>query len=151
MSDRLWVPTWRQDDGGRAAAGFSTANDAGDCFVRACAIALQLPYREVYDSVADLSAEMGGRRTARDGVSKALCRRWLAEREWTWTPTMHIGQGRTVHLRASELPAGRIIVQASKHVVAVVDGIAHDTHDPTRAGTRCVYGYWSPPRWADRE
>jgi hypothetical protein len=24
----------------------------------------------------------------------------------------------------------------------VIDGVLHDTHDCTRGGTRCVYGYW---------
>jgi hypothetical protein len=56
---------------------------------------------------------------------------------------MHIGSGCQVHLRREELPAGRLVVQASKHVVAVIDGVIHDTHDSSRDGTRCVYGYWS--------
>ena len=24
----------------------------------------------------------------------------------------------------------------------MIDGVIHDTYDPTRGGTRCVYGYW---------
>jgi len=24
----------------------------------------------------------------------------------------------------------------------VIDGVLHDTHDCSRDGTRCVYGYW---------
>jgi hypothetical protein len=24
----------------------------------------------------------------------------------------------------------------------VIDGVIHDTFDPSRGGTRCVYGYW---------
>jgi hypothetical protein len=57
-------------------------------------------------------------------------------------PTMQIGSGCRVHLRADELPAGRIICQVSRHLCAVIDGVVYDTHDPTRDGTRCVYGYW---------
>jgi len=30
-----------------------------------------------------------------------------------------------------------------KHTTAVIDGIIHDTYDPSRAGTRCVYGYFT--------
>lgn len=59
------------------------------------------------------------------------------------TPTMAIGSGCKVHLRADELPTGRLVVSVSKHLVAVVDGVVHDTHDPRRGGTRCVYGYWT--------
>ncbi|MGH2478016.1 MAG: hypothetical protein ACRDIL_22445 [Candidatus Limnocylindrales bacterium] len=56
---------------------------------------------------------------------------------------MAIGSGWRVHLRADELPAGWLIVQLSGHVTAVIDGVVHDTHDPSRHGTRCVYGYWT--------
>src|SRR6516164_288534 len=43
---------------------------------------------------------------------------------------MRIGQGCTVHLARGELPMGRLIVSVSRHVVAVIDGVIHDTHDP---------------------
>jgi hypothetical protein len=55
---------------------------------------------------------------------------------------MGIGTGCTVHLKADELPAGRIIVRLSGHYAAVIDGVLHDTSDCSRDGTRCVYGYW---------
>jgi hypothetical protein len=55
---------------------------------------------------------------------------------------MQIGSGCTVHLKANELPAGRLVVSVSKHLTAVVDGVIHDTHDCSRGETRCVYGYW---------
>lgn len=58
---------------------------------------------------------------------------------------MQIGQGCEVHLRADELPPGRLIVSVSKHVTAVINGVIHDTHDPSRDGTRCVCGYFSAP------
>jgi hypothetical protein len=64
---------------------------------------------------------------------------------WTWTPTMAIGQGCRVHLRSDELPGGRLILSISRHVVAVIDGVTHDTYDPSRGGARCVYGYYSQP------
>jgi hypothetical protein len=57
---------------------------------------------------------------------------------------MQIGSGCTVHLRPKELPAGRLVVSVSKHLTAVIDGVIHDTHDCSRRGTRCVYGYWQP-------
>jgi len=62
---------------------------------------------------------------------------------WTWTPTMFIGSGCKVHLKASELPHGRIICSVSRHFCAVGDGAVQDTHNPTRKGKRCVYGYWA--------
>ena len=59
-----------------------------------------------------------------------------------WTPCMQVGQGCRVHLRANELPAGHLVVSLSKHWAAVIDGVVHDNGDPSRNGTRCVYGYW---------
>jgi hypothetical protein len=43
------------------------------------------------------------------------------------------------------LPNGRLIARCSRHLVAVIDGVIHDTHDSSRDGTRCVYGYWTAP------
>ena len=37
---------------------------------------------------------------------------------------------------------GRLIVAVSRHYCAVIDGVIHDLYDPSRNGTRCVYGYW---------
>jgi hypothetical protein len=33
----------------------------------------------------------------------------------------------------------------SRHAVAVIDGVIHDTYDCSRGGKRCVYGYWRLP------
>lgn len=137
---------WVHDDGGRAAAGFSVANDAGDCVARAIAIAAELPYGLVYKSLARRAEERGLRRSARDGVPKAVYRPYLEDQlGWTWTATMGIGTGCQVHLTAEELPPGRLVVRLSRHVCAVLDGVVHDTFDPSRDGSRCVYGYWSQP------
>lgn len=135
------------DDGGRAAAGFSVANDAGDCVARAIAIAHELPYREVYDALAERAAAKGGRRSARDGVAPKVYKPYLATLGFQWTPTMSIGSGCTHHLRAGEVPdRGRFVVRLSGHLTALVDGVIHDTYDPSRDGTRCVYGWWEAPR-----
>jgi hypothetical protein len=141
--------TFTHDDGGRAAAGFK--GSTGDCVCRAIAIATRLPYRVVYD---DLNALAKGERTgkrkrgkssARTGIYKETTRRYLASLGWEWVPTMRVGAGCTVHLCAEELPAGRLIVSVSRHLVAVIDGVIHDTHAPARAGSPCVYGYFRQP------
>ena len=114
---------------------------------RSVAIATGLPYRQIYDALnlaAQRERPRGRRGSARNGVAKQTVRRFLAELGWAWTPTTSIGSGTQVHLRAEELPSGRLIVSVSKHMVAVIDGVIHDTHDPSRDGTRCVYGYWLP-------
>lgn len=134
------------DDGGRQAAGFK--GRTGDCATRAAAIATGLPYREVYDALNALGAKerKGSRKrgtsNARKGVYGPTMRKFMASIGWRWVPTMKIGEGCKVHLRASELPAGRIIALVSRHYVAVIDGVIRDTFDPSRNGTRCVYGYF---------
>lgn len=138
------------DDGGRADAGFT--GDAGDCVVRAIAIATGRPYRTVYDDLFDRARADNLRRRSRRnpnpspraGVHRRVYDPYLAEAGWLWIPTMAIGQGCTTHLRASELPAGPVIASLSRHVCAVLDGVVHDTHDPSRDGTRCVYGIHIP-------
>lgn len=151
------VTVWVEDDGGRAAAGFK--GHTGDCVPRSIAIATGLAYRTVYDDLhnAVLSNRKlmnkwtlqygpeGARRRAspRTGVPMPVTRAYMAGLGWQWTPTMFIGRGCEVHLRGDELPAGNLVVRCTKHITAVIDGVIHDIYDPSRGGSRCVYGYWS--------
>lgn len=127
-------------DGGRAAAGFS--GDAGDCVVRAIAIVTQLPYKDVHAALTEWQgwdADAGG-----NNSDHFTYRRFLVEElGFTWVPLMKIGSGCKVHLRADELPKGRIIVRVTGHLAAVIDGVLHDTYDCSRYGRRCVYGYFT--------
>jgi hypothetical protein len=144
---------WHYDDGGRQSAGFK-GEAPGDCVVRAISIALDRDYREVYDGITRLlrlepTRGVSRRPSARTGVPRKVYDRYLFDEGWAWTPTMRIGSGTTVHLAAGELPAGRLVVRVTKHVCAVLDGVIHDTHDPSRGGTRAVYGYYRP-NWSDQ-
>jgi hypothetical protein len=144
---------FRFHDGGRAAAGYR--GKTGDCVVRSIAIATGLPYQHIYDLVnrASTRERTGARKrgisNARTGVYKSTIHRVLKELGWVWTPTMQIGSGCTVHLRPSQLPSGRLVVSVSKHLTAMIDGVIYDTHDCSRRGRRCVYGYWQPPKTAE--
>lgn len=133
---------WIYNDGGRAVAGLK--GRARDCFARSVAIAAGIPYKEVYDGINRLAKTERLKRqsSARAGVFKITARRFMSLMGWTWIPTMEVGAGCRVHLRAEELPAGRLVVSVSRHYTAVIDGVIHDTHDPSRGGARCVYGYW---------
>jgi hypothetical protein len=165
-----------QNDGGRAAAGFK--GKAGDCVARAVAIASGRPYAEVYSALADGmgSQRKSKGRSARSGVSTR--RKWFKDYMhslgFKWVPTMLVGHGCKVHLNDAELPDGRLVVAVSKHYTAVINGVIHDTHNPSERGMtiyspntpaelrpkgaywlsngngwayspeRCVYGYWIP-------
>tara|TARA_Y100001938_G_C7828031_1_gene299930 strand:- start:83 stop:541 length:459 start_codon:yes stop_codon:yes gene_type:complete len=143
-------PTFVYNDGGRKAAGYQ--GKAGDCVCRAISIAANLPYKQVYERLAEGNAtqrrskhDKGNRsKSARNGISTT--RKWfkdyMLELGFEWTPTMQIGSGCKVHLKADELPSGRLVCSVSNHNVAVIDGIINDTYDCSRQGKRCVYGYW---------
>lgn len=140
------------NDGGRKAAGFK--GTTGDCVCRVISIVTQIPYREIYDLINEYgkrestgrkrrgNAYNGHRNSARTGVYKDTIRDIMEDLGYAWVPTMKVGQGCKVHLREDELPAGRLLVNVSKHCTAVIDGVLHDTYDCSRDGTRCVYGYF---------
>lgn len=136
---------WIFDDGGREAAGFE--GKTGDCVTRAIAIASGKSYAEVYAALneeAKRERPRKGRKrsSARTGVNRQTYRRYIETLGARWVPTMKIGSGCKVHLKEDELPRGRLIAVLSRHLVAVIDGVARDTHDPSRNETRCVYGYY---------
>jgi len=140
---------WKYNDGGRKNAGFK--GKANDCVCRAICIAGQLDYTTVYNRLNEAGAKertskrRAGKSNARTGVHISTIRKFLANLGWVWVPTMGIGTGCKVHLRDGELPRGRLIVNLSKHTAAVINGVIFDTDDPSRDGTRCVYGYWYKP------
>lgn len=136
---------WEFDDGGRAEAGYR--GQTGDCAVRAIAIAVGLSYEEAYQLVVRYGKAERGKKSKspshpRNGVYMDTMRRIMADLGWAWVPTMEFGVGTTHHLAVGEVPPGRVICRVSKHYVAVVDGVVHDNHDPSRGGTRALYGYW---------
>ena len=146
------MTSFKYNDGGRAEAGYK--GTTGDCVTRAVAIAAALPYKKVYDQLAEgnatqrttkNSSKSSGKKTARNGIDTR--RKWFKDYMkslgFKWTPTMGIGTGCKVHLTANELPKGTLICSVSRHITTVVDGVINDTYDCSRDGTRCVYGYWT--------
>jgi len=127
----------------------------GDCVPRAVTIATEQPYQVVYDELQRRQEEWRLKSNSKSaynkkphrnkvhfGTNKKVAKEYLLNLGWKWKPTMGIGTGCKVHLKASELPQGRLICSVSKHMVAVIDGIINDTYDCSRGGTRCVYGYF---------
>lgn len=170
-----------RDDGGREAAGFQ--GSTGDCVARAIAIAAELPYTIVYDRLAEGNAtqritkysgrrKSAGVRTAAHGiwVQRQWFKDYMRELGFVWHACMGIGTGCKVHLADGELPMGRLVCSLSRHYTAVIDGVIHDTYNPSRdvswsfepdhgqelkanqghnqngvyteIGGRCVYGYY---------
>lgn len=135
------------NDGGRSEAGYQ--GRTGDCVVRAIAIVTDQPYQVVYDAINDLakkeriSKRYPKKSSSRTGVYRKTYQKYLESMGWQWVAVQKVGVGCSMHLHPDELPEGKIIARVSKHLCAVIDGIVHDTHDCSRAGTRCVYGYFT--------
>ena len=125
--------------------------------MRAITIAGLLSYWDIFHELFERQkhwAERGRSRAARHmathkdlspllvGVHPEVWKPYIAELGWSWVPVMGIGSGTTAHLAPGEIPDGRLVVRCSRHLVAVIDGVIRDTHDPARGGTRAVYGYY---------
>ena len=133
------------DDGGRAAAGYK--GDTRDCACRSIAIVTGLPYQQVYEMIIKYAAAERPRgKTARShprtGVAMRTIHRIMADLGWVWVPTMGVGTGCQMHLDPNEMPEATLMVRVSRHITTMVRGSVRDTYDPSRGGTRCVYGYW---------
>ena len=141
------------NDGGRAEAGFK--GSTGDCVVRAIAIASGLPYLQVYNDLKALNKKHAETRrsrvaktlkhkgsTPRNGNYKEVYHDYILSLGFKWVSTMGIGTGCKVHVHPHELPNGTLILQVSKHLTAFIDGVVHDTHNCSKDGKRCVYGYY---------
>lgn len=137
---------WVYDDGGRSQ--YFKGKNAGDCVCMAVAIATGEDYMDVYKRINELAKDERitkshqNRSSARNGIYKETLRKLMRSYGWKWVATTGIGTGCKVHLRADELPSGNVVARLSKHVTAVIDGVCHDTYDPSRNGTRWVYGYF---------
>lgn len=138
------------NDGGRSKY---FKGNADDCVVRSIAIASGMDYKEVYDKLFKMNEEFAStsrkkiakkiKGTPRNGNFKDVYGKLIERLGFKWIPTMGIGKGCKVHLREGELPSkGVLIVKVSKHLTTVIDGVINDTYNPSREGTRCVYGYW---------
>lgn len=79
------------------------------------------------------------------GVFKPTFDKAMAALGWTWVSCGSVGKPSRVKITPEDLPAGAVILRLSRHYSVAIDGIAFDTHDPTRDGKRMVYGYWLPP------
>lgn len=138
------------DDGGRSQ--YFKAKNVGDCVIRAICNATGKDYKEVYNEINEMAKtesnkrhKNGGRSSARNGVYKNTWKKYLDKIGWEHVSTMGIGTGIQVHLNENELPKkGTYIVQVSKHLTCVKDGVLYDTYDCSRNGNRGVYGYWKP-------
>lgn len=159
-------------DGGRSK--YFKAENVGDCVCRAICNATGKDYKEVYNRLKELAKletqkqidkYRGGKRSSvRDGVKKETFKKYLDEIGWIHVSTTSIGsRDRKLKLCKEDLPSGNLIVQISKHLTNVKDGVIYDTYNCSQKmyydsdgelqinNERCVYGYWKAPTQEDIE
>lgn len=131
---------WAYNDGGRARAGLS--GSTGDCVARAIAIATNMPYEIVCDMI-DKAAQAESRKRksqSQKGVFPPTTRALLVALGWEYVELRYTGK--RTFLRASQLPAGTLIISIVDHVTVMIDGVIHDSWDCSLGGNRHVRGYW---------
>jgi hypothetical protein len=148
---------WKHNDAGNP--GRTTKRGrliVGNAVVRAIAIATEQNYwpvyRELYTAQCEYVSKSRSKRIKDKGASidyagvwPDVSKQYLLDRGWTWTPTMSIGSGTTVHLTYEEIPDLPVFVaRVSRSLVTVVNGVVQDIGDPSRDGTRALYGYFQP-------
>ena len=130
---------FKLNDGGRKDAGFK--GQAPDCVVRAIAIVMGAPYRQVRKDILELTKEMtGGMEDISRGVYPPVTHRYLTERGFE----LVICKNQYV----DDLPTNTaLIVCTARHDFAMVDGVVNDTwhgHKSrrTKNGFAKVRGYY---------
>lgn len=127
---------WKYNDGGRSK--YFTASKVGDCVTRAIAIAKGIDYKDAYMEIKHIVGY-----SPRNGVYKKDTKKVMEHFGGVWVPCSGIGVKNKTHLNSAEMPLqGRLIAQVTKHLTCILDGVINDTYDPSRNGTRMVYGYW---------
>jgi len=159
------------NDGGRSK--YFKGENVGDCATRAISIALGKDYKEVYDTINNMAKRESTKRhkghkrsQSRNGVFKETWKRYLAKAGWVHVSTCSIGSTKSkLKFVDGALPEkGTYIVQLSKHLTTLVDGVINDTYDCSKKqyydwysgdlvtnDERCVYGYWRAPTQEEQE
>ena len=150
-------------DGGRS--NYFKAKNVNDCVVRAICNATGKDYKEVYNDINEMAKgestkrHRGNKRSqSRNGVFKETWKRYLKECGWIYHSTCKFGSTQQkIKLTEGSLPNGTLIVQISKHLTCLKDGIIYDTFDCSKKtyfdefgniqtnDERTVYGYWTAP------
>ena len=133
---------FRFHDGGRSNY---FKGEAGDCVVRAIAIATNTDYKVVYDELfqinkdyvakknTKLSKQMKSRAnqkggTPRNGNYKKIYHDYLINKGWKWVSLRKFGSKERTKLdQLTHLK--NIIVAVNKHLMCMKDGIVYDTWD----------------------
>ena len=129
-----WIKRIMYNDGGRVRAGFPSSS--GDCVVRALSILTGAEYESVRTTLQIyIARERGSRSDVENGVYPKTYKKFLK--------TVDVLGWRNVTKWEQVPTEGKLMVVLGAHVVAVIDGVIHDTFDPVDA-EHCgkIFGYY---------
>lgn len=131
--------SFRWNDGGRAAAGFT--GFCGDCVTRSIAIGTGLSYRTVYEQLGDAA-----NKTPRNGLSTDIAKAYLAQAHWVFDQFDEI-EFDPVSFSRGVFIVHLVNVQSRRagHLSCVIDGVVHDTWNPADDESYRLRGVWSSP------
>ena len=100
-----------------------------DCVLRALSLLTNKTWREVQEELSDLANRYGYMIDDVDFVEDYLDNRYKRECHYS----------KTVGEFAKEFPRGKYAVTMSGHITAIVNGVIHDTFDPSDRIMRCAW------------
>ena len=114
------------DDGGRTERDLHLANPVGyvgDCVIRATAIALDRDYAAVWNAM-DAVNRRDYQRSVDTGTYPSVSAAYLRDAGWVKIALTWTADAKDI---AAKLKGERAILFQTRHAVAVVDGVCHDT------------------------
>lgn len=122
---------FKYNDGGRFASGFH--HHTSDCVTRSLSIALDIEYLKAHEYINNL-IQMFGDTTSHvaKGMTMRTTKKLMKHFNLIWIQSNNL----------LEIPKEtKCILNVSRHVCAMVDGVINDTHDFREKSNR-IYGYW---------
>jgi len=131
------------NDGGRSHS--KRPKQRNDCVVRALVLTTGMSYDDVYDVLRIVARRKSGQRFDLRGFLEATGNQFHNSHfDWKSYPAIKGYPRLDLGTFCRRNPTGTFIVKVSKHVLAVIDGVAID--DAPISHKRCVYGSWQVTR-----
>jgi len=111
-----------KDDGGRSKY-FDHPSHYGDCVVRACAIATDRDYLDVFKDLCQIAIEIGDLPNAPSVYDEFLTRHGFTKNK----PPKRNGKKIPIRDWVPDAPRGNIVAITRLHLVAIVDNVQRDT------------------------
>lgn len=133
-------------DGGRKEAGYK--GSTGDCVIRAIAVATGEKYKDIYKAIFAMAkanptfrqAMYPHRCSPRFGVYQEHYQEYLEARGWKWIPATELQPESGKITEENIKMVGTAIIKVHRHLMAVKDGVVHDSFPPSQLRDGWVLG-----------